>query len=137
MIFEIGSMASSVEEIAECITPKYFNEYNKANKLPIVVAMALLIKADNDKFAIEEAVQNIPAPHPRMMFSTKCDDKGKLRELYFELYNISSVHKSKNLALWKTSAQMELCFETMKEAGWMTKVIDEYKKENNISDDYE
>lgn len=122
MIFEIGSMASSVEEIAERITPKYFNDYDKANKLPIVVAMALLIKADNDKFAIEEAVQNIPAPHPRMMFSTKCDDKGKLRELYFELYNISSVHKSKNLELWKTSAQMELCFETMKEAGWMTKL---------------
>ncbi len=119
MIIELGSLSSTIEDIAAILTPECFNRYKDACHIPVVVAMALLIKSDGETMALEKSIADTPTSHPRWMFTTKCDKDKFLTELYFEVYNGDSCHRSPNLKPWKTSRQIQLCLETLVEAEWL------------------
>jgi len=116
-----------IEDIVEAIVPAYCNtDREYVMKMPVVTAMALLIKGSGWWQALDtfdEEDENNPGQWnhpPRLMFRSEPDKENDDRPLvFFDVRNGGDIVSSRNLSLWISARQMQMIIETLSKAQWL------------------
>jgi hypothetical protein len=116
-----------IEDIVRAIVPDYCNSNRDyVIKMPVVTAMALLIKGSGwwqalDTFDEEDKKHPGQWNHPpRLSFRSEPDIGNEHRPLvYFDVRNGGNAVSSKNLSLWISARQMQIAIETLSKAEWL------------------